>query len=122
MRNGVTNWPTEVFTDTDIKIRIDEISTREHDLPSGRVSEKRMKLFTLSDVRAMDQIFYKNEMFEVESDPTPVYLLGNVAFRRVIVIATVATGAYAPLYWGFEYMVLGFVGFNIPFERSIYPI
>ena len=85
-RNAVTNWPAESFTDTTIRVRVDEISTRESDLPSGRVTEKRMKLFTLSDVKAMDQITYKNEVFEVESVTTPIYLLGNVSFRRVIIV------------------------------------
>ena len=90
---------------------------REHDTPAGRVTEKRAKLFTLSDVRAMDQIVYQYETFEVEADPTPVYLLGDVAFRRVIVLSI-----YRPSYWGFEYIVLGVSGFDVEFERSSSPI
>jgi len=117
-RNAITNWPIETYVESDIKIRMDEISTREHDTAGGRVTEKRAKLFTLADVRAMDQIVYHNETWEVESNPTPIYLLNNIAFYRVIVIAVIGMLTY----WGFEYMVLGFVGFDIPFERSIYPI
>ena len=85
-RSGVTNWPAESFTSSSIHVRVDEISTREIDLGGGRVTEKRMKLFTVSALKAQDQLIYKGDTFEVESDSTPVYLLGKIAFYRVVVV------------------------------------
>lgn len=76
-RTAPTNWPDEeTWTDSTIKIFVDEITTRERDTEdAGRITEKRMKAFVEGDVTVshMDRITHQGELFEVESVPTIKY-------------------------------------------------
>lgn len=88
-RDAVTKWPKVTWAESDVKMFVDEVQTREVDsMAGGRITEKRMKGFVgcSATISHMDQITYHGEVFEVESTETPEYLYGNLQYQRVILV------------------------------------
>jgi len=90
-RVAPTNWPTETYPASTIYIMVKETQTREVDTPAGRVTEKRINLWTTAALSPQDQIIYPalvGNTYEVESEGTPFYLFGTVWYRRFVAVLT----------------------------------
>jgi hypothetical protein len=84
-RNAVTQWPAVTYTDSTIKIMIDDIMTRVVDTPAGNVSENVVRGYVggAVTVNMLDRITYNGKIYEISSVPTIEYLLGSVAFKKL---------------------------------------
>jgi len=89
-RAAPTNWPAETYATSTIYVMVKEIQTREIDTPAGRVTEKRIHIWTTTPLQPHDQITYPvgGETYEIESVGTPFYLFGAVQYRRFIGVLT----------------------------------
>lgn len=93
LRNATTQWPTITWTDSSIKIFVNEIQTREVDsLDAGRVTEKVLRAFVRGDqdIHHLDRITYHSELYEVESEPTVTRLLGDAVFKKINLVMVMA--------------------------------
>jgi len=89
IRIAPTNWPKETYPASTIYIMVKETQTREVDTPGGRVTEKRIHIWTTAALSPQDQIIYPavvGDTYEVESVGTPFYLFGVVWYRRFIAV------------------------------------
>lgn len=84
-RNAVTQWPAVTYTDSTIKIMVDDVMTRVVDTPSGRVSENVVRGYVggAVTVNMLDRITYHSRVYEVTSVVTVEYLLGVAAFKKL---------------------------------------
>ena len=91
VRVAPTNWPTETYPASTIYIMVKDVQTREVDTPAGRVTEKRIHIWTTAALSPQDQIIYPaaaGNTYEVESEGTPFYLFGTVWYRRFVAVLT----------------------------------
>ena len=82
-RAAPTNWPAETYATSTIYVMAKEVQTREVDTPAGRVTEKRLAFYSVTAIDAMDEVEYpagSGEIYEVEAEGTPHYLLGAVRY------------------------------------------
>jgi len=70
----------------DIKVFMKPISSREIDMPAGRITEERWKMYTAAEIRYRDHILYHGDTFEIETEPIEHYLLGVEKYRDCILI------------------------------------
>ena len=84
-RNPVTQHPAVTWTDSTIKIMVDDTQTREITTAAGRVTEKTLRGFVggTITVNHLDRITYQGETYEVTSTPTIEYLLGTPTFKKL---------------------------------------
>lgn len=84
-RNAVTQWPAVTYTDSTIKIMIDDIQARVVDTPAGSVSENVVRGYVggAVTVNMLDRITYHSKIYEVLSIATVEYLLGVAAFKKL---------------------------------------
>ncbi len=91
-RNAVTEWPLITWSDADIKLFVDEVTSRDADTDSGRITVKVLRGFVggAVPVNHLDRITYHGEIFEVATIPTDEYLLGQLAFRKLELVQVTA--------------------------------
>ena len=92
-RDAVTQWPAIVWTDSSIKIFVNEIQTREVDsVAAGRITEKVLRAFVRGDqdIAHLDRVTYHSELYEVESVETVNYLLGDAVFKKINLVMVMA--------------------------------
>ena len=73
------------WSDSTIKIFVDDIQTREVTLEAGRVTEKILRAYVCGSVSVshLDRITYQGEVYEVTSIPTIEYLLGSAVYQKL---------------------------------------
>lgn len=81
----MTHQPAVIYTDSTIKILLQEAGTRDVETPAGRVTEKRYNGFVESTitVNQLDRITISSIIYEVSSTPTTVYFEGSASFKRL---------------------------------------
>ena len=92
-RDPVTQWPALTWTDSTIKIFVNEIQTREVDsVDAGRITEKVLRAFIRGDqdIAHLDKVTYHGELYEVESEPTVSQLLGDAVFKKFNLVMVMA--------------------------------
>lgn len=84
-RNPVTRFPAVTWTDTAVKIMIDETGSRDIEEASGRVTVITLRAFVAATVTVehLDRLTYHGELYEVATIPTTEYLHGLAAFKRL---------------------------------------
>lgn len=85
-RDAETGWAAITYTESDIDVFIRELGTIVRDTPSGRVTEQRARMFTISEVEMRDQIIYAGFYWEIEDVQFPHNLLGETAYRDCTLI------------------------------------
>lgn len=84
----MTNQPAVTYTDSTIKILLDDTVTSEIYEPAGRVSEKQYTGFVDSTVTInhMDRVTVQSILYEVRSTPTIEYLEGFASFKKFTLV------------------------------------
>ena len=83
-RRAPTQWQTETYAESTIYVIIKELQTREIDAPGGRITEKRLAFYCATALNPMDEINWHGDIYEVESEGTPHYLLGAIGYYNYV--------------------------------------
>ena len=64
-----------------IKIMVKTLSSREMEPTAGRVTDNRLRFYTVADIRHRDRVIYHSVTYEVETEPIEHYHLTGERYR-----------------------------------------
>jgi len=84
-RNAVTKQPAVTYTDTTIKILMDDTATSERYESAGRITEKQYTGYVNADIAVahLYRVTVQAIIYEVRSTPTIEYLEGTASFKKL---------------------------------------
>lgn len=84
-RNAVTNQPAVTYTDSTIKLLLQEAGTQGIDTPAGLLVNKRYNGFVSSTITVnhLDQVTINSIRYEVSTTPTTVYYEATTSFKKL---------------------------------------
>jgi len=69
-----------------ISIMVKTTSSREMDLPAGRVTEERLRIYTMAEIAHQDRVLYHGKTYEIETAPIEHYLSGSIRYRDATLV------------------------------------
>lgn len=85
-RDAVTGWPPVTWTDSEINMYVEQMSTRLQDAGGGRINEVRLKGYVTESVNQEDQAVVRGDTYKVELPPEPYVDSGVVVYWGLVLL------------------------------------
>ena len=85
-RDAVTGWPPVSWTDSEIMMYVEQMSTKLMDAGGGKINEIRLKGYVTVSVNQEDQAVMRGENYKVELRPTPFAVGGVVVYWGLVLL------------------------------------
>lgn len=85
-RDAVTGWPPISWTDSEIMIYVEQMSTRLQDAGGGRINEVRLRGYVTVSVNQEDQTVVRGITYKVELTPEPFAAGGVVVYWGLVLL------------------------------------
>ncbi len=85
-RDAVTGWPLVTWTDSEIMMYIEQMSTKLMDAGGGKINEVRLKGYVVASVNQEDQAIVRGATYKVELQPEPFAVGGVVVYWGLVLL------------------------------------
>lgn len=85
-RDTVTGWSPVTWTDSEINMYVEQMSTRLMDAGGGRINEVRLKGYVTESVNQEDRAVVRGATYKVELPPEPYVASGVVVYWGLVLL------------------------------------
>jgi len=85
-RDAVTGWPPVTWTDSEIEVMVEQMSTRLVDAGGGLINEVRLRAYTVTSVNQGDRVVVRGATYEVELTPESFAIEGSVVYWGLVLL------------------------------------
>jgi len=85
-RDAVTGWPPVTWTDSEINMYVEQMSTRLLDAGGGRINEVRLRGYVIESLSQEDQVVVRGSTYKVELPPEPYANDGVVVYWGLVLL------------------------------------
>lgn len=85
-RDAVTGWPPVSWSEVEIGVMVEQMSTRLMDAGGGMINEVRLRAYTISSVNQGDRLVVRGITYKVELTPEPFPVGGSVVYYGLVLL------------------------------------
>ena len=85
-RDDVTGWPPVTWTDSEINMYVEQMSTRLLDAGGGKINEVRLRGHVTASVNQEDRVVVRGATYKVELSPEPFVASGVVVYWGLVLL------------------------------------